>query len=131
MARTMGIPVDYSMSDRVARNLGTGQRQPDVQRGFGLTPLNYDDPEQTAAGALIVWDDERTAIPPIDNTPPRPEPPLDRDPHDDSAKKFSGRCQKAHFLRAGGKLIDIKPVEFEGAACPGIGGGSAVAPPEQ
>ena len=67
MARTMGIPVDYSMSDRVAQKLGTGQRQPDVQRGFQLTPLNYDDAQQASGGALVVWDDERSAIPPIDN----------------------------------------------------------------
>jgi hypothetical protein len=131
MARTMGIPVNYSMSDRVAQKLGTGQRQPDVQRGFALTPLNYDDAEQASGGALVVWDDERSAIPPIDNVPPRPEPPLDRDPHDDSSKKFSGRCQKAHFLRDGGKLIDINAVEFDGAACPGIDGGAPVAAPAQ
>ncbi len=130
MARTMGIPVDYSQSDRVAQKLGTGQRQPDVVRGFGLEPLNYADPAQNSGGALIVWDDERTAIPPIENVPPRPEEPLDRDPHDDSAKKFSGRCQKAHFLRDGGKLIDINAVEFDGAPCPGVDGGAPVMPPE-
>lgn len=120
MARTMGVPADYSMSDRVARNLGTGQRHPDVQRGLGLQTLDYKNDAQTQAGALIMWDDERSAIPPIENLPPRPEPPLDRNPHDDSAKKFSGRCQKAHFLRENGRLVDVLPVEFDGAPCPAI-----------
>ncbi len=120
MARTMGIPADYSMSDRVAKNLGTGQRSPDLKRGLGLAPLDYANPQQTAGGALVVWDDERSAIPPVGNVAPRPEPPLDRDPHDDSSKKFSGRCQKAHFLRTGGTLINVLPVEFDGAPCPDI-----------
>ena len=60
------------------------------------------------------------AVPPIDNVPPRPEAPLDRDPHDDSAKKFSGRCQKAHFLREDGRLIDVLGVEFDALECPPI-----------
>ena len=120
MARVMGVPIDYSMTDRIERKLGNGPRNPDVQRGYGLATLDYKDKAQTSGGALIMWDDERTAIPPITNTPPRPEAPLDRNPHDDSAKKFSGRCHKAHFLREDGLLIDILPVEFDGAPCPPV-----------
>jgi hypothetical protein len=120
MARTMGLPADYAMNDRVAANLGTGQRHPDVHRGHGMAPLDYADPQQAAGGAMILWDDARSSIPPTGNIPPRPEPPLDRDPHDDSAKKFSGRCQKAHFLRDGGRLISVLGVEFDGAPCPDV-----------
>lgn len=120
MARTIGVPADYSMSDRVAANLGSGQRHPDLQRGFGLDALDYTNAAQNAGSAMVMWDDERSAIPPIENLPPRPEPPLDRDPHDDSAKKFSGRCQKAHFLRDGGRLIDVTGVEFDGQECPPV-----------
>ncbi|MDP9140525.1 MAG: hypothetical protein M3O62_07030 [Pseudomonadota bacterium] len=120
MARTLGIPADFTMNDRVAANLGSAARHPDVVRGFGLPALDYANDEQTRGGALIMWDDERSAIPPTENLPPRPEPPLDRDPHDDSAKKLSGRCQKAHFLRQDGRLIDVLGVEFDAAACPEI-----------
>lgn len=120
MARTMGLPADFSMNDRVARNLGETARNPDVERSLGMPPLDYRNAAQVAGGALVLWDDARSAVPPITNIPPRPEPPLERDPHDDSAKKFSGRCQKAHFLREGGRLIDVLSVEFDGAECPPI-----------
>ncbi|HEY1077660.1 MAG TPA: hypothetical protein VGE51_13300 [Fontimonas sp.] len=120
MARTIGIPADYAMSDRVATRLGSGQRHPDVQRGLGLPALDYASDAQVRGSAMILWDDERSAVPPIDNLPPRPEAPLDRDPHDDSAKKFSGRCQKAHFLREDGRLIDVLGVEFDALQCPPI-----------
>ena len=69
---------------------------------------------------MFLWDDARSAPPPVESLPPRPAPPLDRDPHDDSAKKYSGRCQKAHFLREGGTLIGILGVEFDGAPCPAV-----------
>ena len=116
MARTMGVPVDAGMSARVAAKLGQARRHPDVLPYLGLERLDYGNAAQAAAGAMVVWDDERTLIPPLGNRPPREG----RDPHDDSAKKFSGRCQKAHFLRTGGRLIDILGVEFDGQPCPAV-----------
>ncbi|HUP92505.1 MAG TPA: Calx-beta domain-containing protein, partial [Solimonas sp.] len=121
MARTMGIPVDAQQTARVAALKGQARRAVEVQPNFALAALDFANPQQAAGGALIRWDDTRTEIPPVTNTPPR----TGRDPHDDSAKKFSGRCQKAHFLRTGGQLVDITGVEFDRAACPAV----APAPP--
>ena len=116
MARTMGIPVSASHTARVAAKLGQTARHPDLMPYLGLSALDFNNPAQAAGGALQVWDDERTLIPPLGNNPPREG----RDPHDDSAKKVSGRCQKAHFLRTGGQLVDVTAVEFDGAACPPV-----------
>lgn len=116
MARTMGVPFNASQTARVAGKLGQARRHPDVMPYLGLQPLNFSDATQASAGAMVVWDDERTLIPPIDNTPPR----AGRDPHDDSAKKPSGRCQKAHFLRKNGQLVDVTAMEFDGAVCAAV-----------
>jgi pimeloyl-ACP methyl ester carboxylesterase len=116
MARTMGVPVSDTHTKRVAAKLGQSRRHPDLQPYLGLSQLDFNNPAQAAAGAMIVWDDERTLPPPLGNTPPR----SGRDPHDDSAKKVSGRCQKAHFLRRDGQLVDVTAVEFDGAACPAV-----------
>lgn len=116
MARTMGIPVDASQTARVATQLGQARRHPDLVPYLGLQHLDFSDATQAAAGAMVVWDDARTLIPPLGNRPPREG----RDPHDDSAKKASGRCQKAHFLRKGGQLVDVTGVEFDAASCPPV-----------
>ena len=124
MARTMGIPVNASMVDRVASNLGQTKRHPDLTPYQGLELLDYANPAQAAGGAMVVWDDARALIPPLGNTPPREGV----DPHDFSAKKVSGRCQKAHFLRIGGTLVDINPIEFDRGTCaavPPAGSGAA------
>jgi hypothetical protein len=114
MARTMGIPADFRMTGRIALLEGQPKRHPDVVPHYGMPGLDYDDEGDTAGSAIILWDDARTEIPPIGNTPPR----VGRDPHDDSAKKASGRCQKSHFLRTGGRLIDVVPIELDGFSCP-------------
>jgi glycerophosphoryl diester phosphodiesterase len=125
MARTMGVPFDNRQTLRV-ETLGpqyrgvNGRRHPDVLPYLGLEPLDYGDPQQTAGSALIVWDTnlrgDYSHIPPITNTPPRTGP----DNHDASQLTRFGRCHMAHFLRTGGQLIDILPVQFDGAACPAV-----------
>ncbi|HVT34653.1 MAG TPA: hypothetical protein VHE37_03670, partial [Nevskiaceae bacterium] len=122
MARTMGIPYNADQTDRAAAILGENPRNPDVVPYLGLQPLDFSDPAQAAGSAMIVWDSKHNGayadIPPLNNTPPRTGP----DPHDNSAKTTSGRCQKAHFLRTGGQLIDITDLEFDPAnnTCPAV-----------
>ena len=128
MARTMGIPYDHQQTQRVEA-LGTeapgpnGRRHPDLTPQLGLTPLDYANAGQAAGGALIIWDSMRKGsfakVPPITNTPPRDG----EDPHDNSARTLSGRCQKAHFFGAH-ELIDVTGFEFtpgfSAADCPPV-----------
>jgi predicted acyl esterase len=125
MARTMDIPVDYTM---VAR---AGKVHPDVSPGYPQPAIDYGTEENgfhfaSGGSALINWGDVRTVVPPTGNVPPREG----RNPHDDPAKrKLAGRCQKAHFLTQQGRLLDVNsdffgPEKIEGqtpftvAQCP-------------
>lgn len=124
MARTMGVPFDNRQTLHVetlgAEYLGVnGRRHPAVEPYDGLAPLAYGT-DAVKGSALMVWDTNHAGayshIPPITNTPPRTGP----DNHDASQKAKYGRCQMAHFLRTGGELIDILPVQFGGQPCPAV-----------
>jgi predicted acyl esterase len=124
MARTMGVPFDDRQTLHVetlgAEYLGVnGRRHPGVAPYEGLAPLAYGT-DAVKGSALMVWDTNHAGayshIPPITNTPPRTGP----DNHDASQKAKYGRCQMAHFLRTGGELIDILPVQFGGQPCPAV-----------
>jgi glycerophosphoryl diester phosphodiesterase len=139
MARTMGVPYeDRQLAPAVARGapLGpTGTRHPTVEPYYGLEPLDYGNPAHVSGSALYTWDtaDNEDAqsnfahVPPTTNTPPRTGP----DRHDASQKRKFGRCHMAHFLRTGGQLIDILPVQYGGAACPAVPPAAPTTRPEE
>ncbi|MGJ8668243.1 MAG: neutral/alkaline non-lysosomal ceramidase N-terminal domain-containing protein [Oceanococcus sp.] len=120
MARTMGVPWDGSQVQRAAAELSQSKRHPDVQPGWGMPILDYNNPQHASAGALVLFDMEKGGefadIPPIGNIPPK----TGRDPHDNDAKDVRGRCHKAHFLRTGGQNIQTIPQLFDDVVCPAV-----------
>ena len=80
---------------------------------------------QASGSGLIEWDgatlSDPTAIPPVADVPNR----VGRNPHDDSAKRIHGRCNKALFLRPNGQItdptalvVDQQPILVDGQLCP-------------
>jgi hypothetical protein len=128
MARTMGVPYeDRQLAPAVARGAPVGPqgtRHPTVEPYYGLEPLDYNNPAHVSGSALYTWDTADNQgtntnfahVPPTTNTPPYTGP----DRHDASQKRNFGRCHMAHFLRTGGTLIDILPVQYDGVACPQV-----------
>lgn len=117
MARTMGVDgtdvyfklpnqcsgdVKHCFNKRVdVLNL----RYPDDSPLLGLDLFEegaYANKAQIAGSGLIVYDEGKTAIPPADNRPPNAD---DFDPHEYPRNTIIGRCQKARFLRADGRLV--------------------------
>ena len=112
MARTMGAMVDDSQVEATRKALGQARRQPDAVPYFAMARADYANRALDQKHLFVVWDVHdpdggrpAAEIPPTGNDRPN----QGRDPHDDSAKIASGRCQKSLFFQPSGRgrYVDI------------------------
>ena len=98
-------------------------RAPDEEDFFGMGDFDYADTTAIGGSALIMWDEGKTDVPPLDNTYPDTDP---YDPHEYPRRTVAARCQKARFLRADGRVIDVSGLNNANTVpCPTVDGSGA------
>lgn len=139
MARTMRAAADGSRTDRHPDTVPFALLDP-------IEPLYETDPSTGVrrfdGSALVIWDEpwtgvvadrcvgQHTPVPPTGNVPPR----AGDDPHECPRREVAAQCQKSHFLREDGAVIDVTDVDSR-EDCPapdghGRGGAPDSVPPD-
>lgn len=98
-------------------------RDPDEIDFFSLGDLDYSDPAAIGGSAIILWDEGKTDVPPLDNTYPNTDP---YDPHEYPRRTLAARCQKARFLREDGRVVYTDNLNNQNTVpCPVVDGSGA------
>ncbi len=142
MARTVGAnggdayfrrPADAGSADGTVihtyatRDEYLAQRDPDAEDFFSLGELDYANPAAIAGSAIVMWDEGKTDVPPLDNTYPDTDP---YDPHEYPRRTVAARCQKARFLRVDGRVVYTDNLNNQNTvACPTVDGSGAAFTP--
>lgn len=131
MARTIGVngadvyfrpPEDQGSADGTVIHTYASKadylamRAPDEMDFFAMGDIDYADTAIIEGSALVMWDEGRTDIPPLNNTYPNTDP---YDPHEYPRRTVAARCQKARFLRPDGRVISTANLNNANTvACP-------------